>query len=80
MEFNEAVRKRINELVEETGLSLAALCTNSVITPSTVYDFLRGRSKNLNSFTIKKLCYGAGITLKDFYDRDYFNDFDDVVK
>ena len=80
MEFNEAVRKRINELVKETGLSLSALSTNSILTPSIIYDFLSGRTKSLNAFTIKKICYGAGITLKVFYSIDYFDDFDDVVK
>ena len=78
MDLDKATRKRILELVEENNNSLTNLCLNSNLTPSTVFDFMNGKSKSPTSKTIKKLCMGANITLKDFYDRDYFNDFSDI--
>ncbi len=80
MNLDEATRKRITELAKEKKISLTALCLNAVLTPSTVFDFMKGRTKTLSSFTVKKNCYGAGITLSEFYNRDYFNDFDEVVQ
>lgn len=44
------------------------------ITPSTVFDFIYGKSKYPNLLTIKRLCIGAKIKIKDFFDRDYFDD------
>ncbi|MBQ8908783.1 MAG: transcriptional regulator [Clostridia bacterium] len=80
MTLNEAIRKRINELVEEKETSLTNLCLNSNLTPSTIFEFMYNKTKSPTAITIKKICYGAGITLAEFYKPDYFNDFDDVVK
>ncbi len=80
MSFGEAVRKRINEIIEEKETNISDLSLNSLMSTSTLYDFMSGRTKNLDSFTIKKICFGAGITLSEFFNRDYFNNFDDVVK
>lgn len=73
MKFDEAVRKRILELAEDEK-SLTALCLNSNITPSTIFDFIYGKSKYPNLLTIRRLCSGAKIKIKDFFDRDYFED------
>ena len=72
MKFDDAIRRRILELVEDEK-SLTSFCLNSNITPSTVFDFIYGKSKYPNLITIRRLCYGAKITLKEFFDRDYFN-------
>ncbi len=79
MNLDEALRKRINELVEEKKTNLTALCLNSNLTPSTVFDFMYGKSKSPKVITIKKLCVGANITLEEFFARDYFNDSDEVL-
>ena len=79
MNINEAIRKRINELVNENKTNLTALCLNSNLTPSTIFDFMSGKSKCPKVITIKKLCAGANITLENFFARDYFNSFDDVL-
>ncbi len=78
MDIDKAIRTRINEILEEKQTTLTALCLDSNLTPSTMFDFMSGKSKCPKVITIKKLCSGAGITLKDFFDRDYFNDTDDV--
>lgn len=78
MSIDEAIRKRINELVEENNTTLTALCLNSNLTPSTIFDFMSGKSKCPKVITIKKISAGANITLKEFFDKDYFNGTEDI--
>ncbi len=78
MNLDDAIRKRIKEIVEENKTTLTALCLNSNLTPSTVFDFMYGKSKCPKVITIKKLCLGANITLQEFFAKDYFNDIDDL--
>ncbi len=79
MNLNDAIKKRINELVIEKNTTLTALCLNSNLTPSTVFDFMSGKSQCPKVITIKKLCLGANITLEEFFARDYFNDTTDLL-
>ena len=79
MTLDESIRKRINEILEDKNISLTALCLNSNLTPSTVFDFMYNKSKSPKIITIKKLCIGAEITLEEFFARDYFNNEDDVL-
>lgn len=79
MNLDKAIKTRINELVEKET-SLTNLCLKSNITPSTIFDFMYGKIKAPTIITIKKICAGAGITLKEFFARDYFNDFEEVYK
>ena len=78
MNLDKALRKRINELVEENKTTLTTLCLNSNLTPSTIFDFMSGKSKSPKIITIKKLCAGANITLQQFFSRDYFNDIEEI--
>ncbi len=78
MNIDMAIKRRIEELLQEKGTTLTALCLESNLTPSTVFDFMAGKSKCPKVITIKKLCIGAGITLKEFFDKDYFNGDDDL--
>ncbi len=78
MDLDEAIRTRINELVKENKTTITALCLNSNLTPSTIFDFMSGKSKCPKVITIKKLCAGANITLEQFFARDYFNSVEDV--
>ena len=80
MNIDEAIRKRINELVDDNKTTLTSLCLNSNLTPSTIFDFMSGKSKCPKVITIKKLCSGANITLQEFFARDYFNNQDDIYK
>ena len=78
MNLDTAIRTRIKELVEENKTTLTKLCLNSNLTPSTLFDFMSGKSKCPKVITIKKLCVGANITMEEFFAKDYFNDTDDI--
>ena len=80
MNLDEAIRKRIYQLLEENKTTLTALCLNSNLTPSTIFDFMSGKSKCPKVITIKKLCCGANITLEQFFSKDYFNSTDEVYE
>jgi len=77
MKLDAAIRKRINEFIKDKK-SLTAICLNSNITPSTIFDFMNGKSKYPNILTIKRLCVGLGITLQEFFNTPYFNE-DDAI-
>ena len=79
MELNAAIKMRINEILKEKNITLTTLCLNSNLTPSTIFDFINGKSKCPKVVTIKKLCMGADITLQEFFNREYFNDTTDLV-
>lgn len=80
MSIEDAIRRRIKEIVDERKTNLTALCLNANLTPSTIFDFMYGKSKCPKVITIKKICSGVGMTLEEFFARDYFNETDDVYK
>ena len=80
MSIEDAIRTRIKELAEERGTTVSALCLDSLITPSTISDFMTRKSKCPKVVTIKKLCFGANITLREFFDRDYFDTVEDILE
>lgn len=80
MTLNEAIKKRILEIVDEKQTTLTSLCLNSNITPSTIFDFINGKVKSPTAITIKKICLGADMTLSQFFAPKYFDDFDDCLR
>jgi transcriptional regulator with XRE-family HTH domain len=68
MDIAEAVAKRIEALCEERNISINKLATLSGLTQSTIDSILKGKSRNPRLSTIKKICSGLGISLKDFLD------------
>ncbi|MDR1905596.1 MAG: helix-turn-helix transcriptional regulator [Clostridiales bacterium] len=73
MMIEHAVARRILEICAEKNMSVANLTKVSRVNPSTVYEFLKGRTKCPTVYIIKRLCDGAGITLEEFFDKAYFN-------
>ncbi len=77
MDLNNAIIKRIEEITEEKKISVCDACLKGGMSPSSIYDIFKGRTKCSKVITIKRFCEGAGITLKEFFDRDYFNDIEE---
>lgn len=80
MNISQAVIKRIEELCKERNLTINALSNISGVTQSTVNDIVTGKTYNAGIATIKKLCDGLGISVKDFFNSDLFNDLEQEVK
>lgn len=77
LKLNDAIIKRIDEICAERGLNVCDACLKGGMSPSAIYDLYKGRTKCSKVITIKRFCEGAGISLKEFFDRAYFNDIED---
>ena len=52
----------------------------SGISPSTLYSVLNEKSQNPGIVTIKKLCDGLDISLREFFNTDIFDDIEQEIK
>ena len=77
MKLNDAIIKRIQEVCEEQNVNICDASLKGGMSPSAIYDLMKGRTKCSKIITVKRFCEGAGITLKEFFDRDYFNEPED---
>ena len=77
MNTSEAIIKRINEICREKGINVCDTCLKGGKSPSPLYDLMKGRTKCPKVSTVRSFCEGAGITLSEFFDRDYFNETED---
>ena len=68
MDTSTAVRQRILELCAQRGITVNRLATRSGVTQSTVNNIVSGRNHSATVATIKKLCDGLDITLREFFD------------
>ena len=73
MNLNDAIMKRIDEICKERGSSVCDIALRGGMSPSAIYDLFKGRTKCSKVITVKRFCEGAGITLSEFFDREYFN-------
>jgi len=76
----EAVAKRILELCEERHMAVNALATVSGVSPSTIYSMLNEKSQNPGVVSLKKLCDGLEISLREFFDCDLFENIEQEIK
>ena len=72
MDTSTAVRQRILELCTQRG-TVNRLATRSGVTQSTVNNIVSGRNHSATVATIKKLCDGLDITLREFFDTPVFD-------
>ena len=80
MNTKEAVAKRILELCEERDMAVNALGTVSGVSPSTIYSMLNEKNQNPGVVSIKKLCDGLDISVREFFDSDLFVDLEQEIK
>lgn len=77
MTLLEATKMRITELCKENKMNINQLAIASGINPSTIRSLFKVISRAPSTETIHYICIGFGITLKDFYDSELFNELDD---
>ncbi|MFZ5945080.1 MAG: helix-turn-helix domain-containing protein [Bacillota bacterium] len=80
MNISQAVTKRIEGLCKERNLTINALSNISGVTQSTVNDIVSGTTYNAGIATIKKLCDGLEISVRDFFDSDLFSNLEQEIK
>lgn len=80
MTTKQAVAQRIIDLCNERDIAINALANNSGVSPSTIYSMLNEKSQNPGVVSIKKICDGLDISLREFFDCDLFNDLEYEIK
>lgn len=80
MNTKNAVANRFIQLCNQKNIAINALANISGISPSTLYSVLNEKSQNPGIVTIKKLCDGLEISLREFFDADIFDDIEQEIK
>ena len=80
MNTKQAVAERILELCDERNIAINTLANISGVSPSTVYSMLNEKSKNPGVVSIKKLCDGLEISIREFFNSDIFDDIEQELK
>ena len=80
MNTKNAVANRIIQLCNDKNMAINALANISGLSPSTLYSVLNEKSQNPGVVTIKKLCDGLEISLREFFDDDIFDDIEQEIK
>lgn len=80
MNTKTAVANRIIELCNQRNIAINALANLAGISPSTLYSVLNEKSQNPGIVTIKKLCDGLDISLREFFDADIFDGIEQEIK
>ena len=80
MNVKEAVEKRILELCDDHQLAINALANIAGVSPSTIYSMLNEKSQNPGIVSIKKICDGLEISVRQFFDSDLFDDLEQEIQ
>ena len=80
MTIGEAVRLRILGLCAERKITVNKLSTICGITQSTLSNITGGRNNSATISTIKKMCDGLNITIRDFFKSSLFDDLEQEIK
>lgn len=80
MTVSEAVVKRILFLCSERNLTVNKISNISGVTQSTISDIVNRTTNNAGIATIKKLCDGFEISIREFFDDPVFDHLEQEVK
>ena len=80
MYIGEAVRLRVLELCKERGITVNKLSTLCGITQSTLNNITSGRNNSATVVTVKKICDGLDITIRDFFLSPLFDDLEQEIR
>lgn len=80
MNAKQAVAARILELCKQRGIAINALANSAGISPSTIYSILNTKSMNPGIVTIKQICDGIDISLREFFDSPIFENLEQEIR
>ena len=80
MRTKEAVALRIVELTKTNNLTINALANIAGMSSGTIYSMLNQKSQNPGIVSIKKICEGLGISLREFFDSELFSNLEQEIK
>ncbi len=77
MKLNEAIGKRVQELLEKKNISQYYLYKMGGVPRTTINDIVNVRKKRVSTDTIYQICSTLGLTLEEFFADKIFKDIDD---
>ena len=80
MNAKQAVSARILELCKQRDIAINALANSAGISPSTIYSILNTKSMNPGIVTIKQICDGIDISLREFFDSPIFENLEQEIR
>lgn len=79
MNIGEATRLRIIQLCNQKGITINKLSTICGITQSTLNNIVSGRNKSATVSTIKKICDGLEIKVREFFNSELFDNLEQEI-
>ena len=76
MKICEATNMRIQQLRRERRMTVYALVCQSGMPASTIKSILHEKSQNPGIVNIHRIAEGLGVTIREFYDSDIFDNLD----
>ena len=80
MTAKQAVAARIIELCQKRDIAINTLANISGMPPSTIYSILNYKSKNPGIISVKKICDGLDISIRQFFDSPIFDDIEQEIQ
>ena len=80
MNTKKAVAIRILQLCDEKQITVNALANIACLPPSTIYSMLNEKSQNPGVVSIKKICDGLDITIREFFNHEIFDDLEQEIQ
>ena len=80
MTIGEGVRLRVLELCRQRNISANKLSGMSGITQSTLNNIVSGRNRSATISTIKKICDGLEISIREFFEGELFDDLEQELR
>ena len=79
MTVKQALEKRIIQLCNQRNIAINSLANISGVSPSTIYSMLNEKSQNPGVVSIKKICDGLDISVREFFDCELFEDLEQEI-
>ncbi len=80
MNTKEAVVTRLIQPCDERNTNINALANISGIPPSTIYSVVGTKSNNPGVVSIKKICDGLEISIREFFNSELFDNLEQEIK
>ena len=80
MDTRQAIATRLLRLCGEKDITINALANIAGVPPTTIYSILNKKSKNPGTISIKKICDGLDISMREFFNDELFDNLEQEIK
>ena len=74
MQLNEALSRRLTELLTEKGMTQYQLYLKSGVPKSTIHNVMHGSYPSVKLRVVHEMCQGLGSDLRTFFDSPLFDE------